>query len=75
MWGDSRSHIDLSAGGGEDPSAVVLPQLLRVRGPAQRRQRSQRGPHVPAGTPALPEVGVHHIKMDFLFDKLEYTRW
>lgn len=69
MWGDSRSHIDLSAGGGEDPPAVIFPQLLRVWGSAQHSQRRQCGPRVCAWSPALPQVGVCYTQIDFHLDK------
>lgn len=57
MWGHGRSHIDLSTGSSEDPTAVVLHHPLRVWGSAQYCQRGQCGPCVPARPPALPQVG------------------
>lgn len=72
MWGDSRSHTDLSTGGGEDPPAVIFPQLLCVGGSAEHCQWRQCGPHVCAWPPALPQVGIHYAKIDFHLDIHKY---
>lgn len=74
MWGDSRSHIDLPTGGGEDPPAVIFPQLLRVRSSAQCRQWRQCGPHVCTWAPAFPQVRLCYIKIDFHLDKHRYFK-
>lgn len=66
MWGHSRSHTDMSTGSSEDTSAVVLYHPLCVWGSTQHCQRGQRGPHVPARAPALPQVGTqqHLLQSD-----------
>ena len=56
MRGYGGRHLDLSSGGGEDEAPVLPCHLLRLRGAAQRCQRGQRGPHVPAGAHTLPQV-------------------
>ena len=63
MWGDSRSHIDLSTGGGEDAPAVIFPQLLCVWGSAQYCQWCQCDSHVCAWSPALPQVSFCYTKL------------
>lgn len=65
MWGDSRGHIDLSTGGGEDSPAVIFPQLLCVWGSAQYCQCCQCGPDVCSWSPPLPQVGICYTKIDF----------
>lgn len=75
MWGDSRSHIDLSTGGGEDPPAVIFPQLLCVWSSAQCCQWRQCGPYACAWSPAFPQVGICYIKIDFHLDKHKYCKW
>lgn len=69
MWGDSRGHIDLSTGGGEDSPAVIIPQLLRVWCSAQYCQWRQCCPDVCSWSPAFPQVGIFFtVKLIFIYE-------
>lgn len=70
MWGHGRSHINLSPGSSEDSTAVLLHHPLRVC--VKHRQRGQCGPHVPAGPPALPQVGIMNTLAPQMFNITAY---
>lgn len=61
VWGNSRSHTDMSTGSSKDQTAVIIHHPLCVWGSAQYCQWGQCGPCGTTRTPALPQVSTQHL--------------